>query len=830
MGLKTMKSTAIIMLTLALAFGLRAADISGRVIDAESGEPLYGVDVLIDGTRTGAVTNEKGLFEIKGVPDEELVISAGRLGYRVEKFHLNPLETEFVQVKLEPIYLSGEEVIITATRADIEKAPATFTNINARRIREDFYTQEFPLLIESTPGVFSYSDAGNGQGYTYLKIRGFDQKRISVMINGIPLNDPEDHQVYWVDMPDLAANVDDIQVQRGLGYSPYGPSSFGGSVNILTTPDPQARRIESSLGYGSFNTRKYSALFNSGLVDNTYQVYGRFSRITTDGYRDNSSFEGWSYYLSASRFGVDNALTINIYGGPEFLHAAWEATPEAILDTNRTYNPIQYENTVDNFNQPHYEIHHTLKLSDDINIRNTLFHIKGVGYWEIYKDNWGNGEPLFNYGLSTDPDAVSDLVQQQWVDKNQWGWIPMVSHTGDRWEWTAGGNFWTFDSHHYGKVIWVQNPAEGDTINPDHKDHDFNGYIWEGSVFAHTVYKPVERLRLIADLQYRHLGIEFKQNPAGAFSGAELNRYELSHNFLNPKVGASYELLEKMTGYASIGFAQREPSQREYWGAWVGPEDYKIDPLFARSDTIRVGPNAIRVDWSESLVEPEQMFDFELGVRYRLPKVKGSFNFYWMDFRNEVIPGGVYQGYQTTYNADRTLHRGIEAEALWRPIEALELSGNLSYSLNTFESDILSDSTDAGSSIKGNRIPLFPEVIGNGRVSCIYRSNAGWSAKPWLGMRYVGKQYLEMTNLEGSVVDPYGLMDLGVLVELPANRGRPELKIQAVVNNILDEEYETSGYYLGELEGYYIGDKYYYGNFYYPGAERNYYLGLTVGL
>ena len=809
-----MKCLFTLITVLLFSSNLLAAEISGRVFDAESGRPLAGVNILLEGSGIGTFTDADGEFTLTGAPASPFVISAGHIGYKVQKKRLSQSSEEMLNFELEPVFLKGEDVIVTASRADLSTASAAFTNLTSEKIRETYQAQEMPLLLETIPGVFSYSDAGSGQGYSYLKIRGFDQKRIQVMINGIPLNDPEDHQVYWVDMPDLASNVADIQVQRGLGYSPYGPSAFGGSVNILTTPDAQNRKIEASYGLGSFNTKKGSVLFNSGLVENSYQVYGRFSRIVSDGYRDNSGFEGWSYYLSASRFWVNSSLTINLYGGPEFLHASWDGTEESILDTNRTYNPITYDNTVDNFNQPHYEIHHTRQINDNLVLSNSLFYIHGKGYWEIYKED----RELYEFGLSANPGDESDLVRQKWVDKHQTGWIPRLEYTGDRWNWTAGGNFNTFRSHHWGKVIWVQTPSG--VIDPNHTDNDYNGKIWEGSLFGHTVYKATGKLNLIADLQFRHLGIEFEQNEAGAFTGQELNYYQISHNFLNPKIGASYHLTERTTAYTSLGLAQREPSDNEYWDLWQGPDDYAVDPLFAMSDTVWSNGEAVKVEWSEPMIKPESMIDWEIGVRHNTENLKGAVNFYLMELRNEIIyGGGVYDGYPLMGNADNTRHIGVEIEGSFVPVSKLQIYGNAAYSLNTFESDdILGyDISYNPVKVKGNIIPLFPDLMVNGGLSYDYSLEGRYRVKSSLRFRYIGKQYLESTNMEDAVIDPYYVADIGLNVLIPSHESVPEIRIQASVNNLLNTEYETSGYF-------------YEGNYYYPGAERNYYFGLTVSL
>ena len=838
--------------------GAAAADLEGRITDAQTGEPLADVNILIEGTRIGAGSNASGYFKLTGVPNEIITLSAGHVGYKIFKTEINPFITNSIDIELQPTIIEGENVTVTVSRADWRNAPASFSNISREQVKEKYHGQELPLLLESLPGVYAYSDAGSGQGYSYLKIRGFDQKRVSVMINGIPLNDPEDHQVYWVDMPDLAANVDDIQVQRGIGYSPYGHSSFGGSVNLITTPSPQERRLEASFGYGSFNTskfplkfdsnkftnlfdtRKFSLLFNSGVVDNTYQVYGRFSRITSDGYRDHSGFEGWSYYLSATRYGLKNTLTLNLYGGPELLQASWDATPEDILKNDRTYNPTyeSYDHTIDNFNQPHYELHYSRELSNNMTLHNTLFYIHGEGYWEIKKTGWDEdwneiGVDLFDYGLADQPATFySPLVQQQWVNKDQWGYIPRLVIEKNKWDLTFGGNFNTFHSHHWGIVPWVENPP--DDWQPRGEDHDFNGDILTLSAFSHASFRPTPELTLTGGLQFRHLEQEFAQNRAGAFSGAQLNEYKITHDFIDPKAGASYKINDNLLGYISLGYSQREPSQREYWPQWTGPEDFGVDPLFAGQRYIMNGLDTTGVEWSDPLVDSEELTDLEIGARWQSEGFKGSLNLYWMDYRNEVIPGGgMNQGYNVAFNAEKTLHRGVEAEFSIKPLRLLgeltetdfnleplnrfEIYGNLSYALNTFEDDFFDSDTNLVYE-SGNTIPLFPGFMARLRASLDYDSPDKWAVRPSIGASYIGKQYLESMNNESATIDPYFLLDFQVDFSLKSITGLSKLGLKLTVNNLLDEEYETSGYY------------YYYGNYYYPGASRNYFLEMTVGL
>ena len=208
------------------------------------------------------------------------------------------------------------------------------------------------MMLDEQAGVYSYSLTGDNLGYSFLKIRGFDQTRVGVMINEIPLNDPEDQQVYWVDHPDLAESVEDIQIQRGVGSSIYGTSTFGGSININTKNYSSKRTTKVTFGGGSFNTRKVLAEYKSGLILNSYGFYGRFSRITSDGYRKYSSSDLLAYFLGLERYDRNMVTRLNIFDGHERTHPDWDGVSEDTLKKDRRYKKETYENAVDDFTQP----------------------------------------------------------------------------------------------------------------------------------------------------------------------------------------------------------------------------------------------------------------------------------------------------------------------------------------------------------------------------------------------------------------------------------------------------------------------------------------------
>ena len=252
---KTKLITLCVLLLTAPIFG---ASLSGVISDSETGEPVPGAIVKLVGYEIGTVSDDNGRFNLDGLPLGERQIAVSQTGYNITKTRVNVGQQLTLNIELEPKIFKGQDIIVTATRAEKGLTPAAFSNMSNDDIDKSYWAQDTPMLLNSLPNVFAYSDAGNGIGYSYLKIRGFDQKRISVMINGIPLNDAESHEVFWIDLPDFADNVQDIQVQRGVGSSLYGASSMGGSVNLVTNDFLAVPRLKAETGYGSYNTKKVS--------------------------------------------------------------------------------------------------------------------------------------------------------------------------------------------------------------------------------------------------------------------------------------------------------------------------------------------------------------------------------------------------------------------------------------------------------------------------------------------------------------------------------------------------------------------------------------------
>ena len=292
-----------------------------------------------------------------------------------------------------------EEVQVKGVNAG-EKTPVSFTNLSEKEIEKTNLGQDLPYLISLTPSIISSSDAGAGIGYTYMTIRGSDANRINVTINGIPLNDSESQGVWWVNMPDFTSSVSNIQIQRGVGTSKNGGSAFGSSVNLQTNGLIKNKYFNTSNTLGSFNTIKNNIEFGTGLLENNLSFDGRVSRISSDGYIDRSSSDLKSFYLSGGYYGKSSTIKAIAFRGHERTYQAWYGVPKTYLNINRTFNPYNYENEVDNYGQTHFQLHYNEQINSKTFLNLATHYTKGGGYYEQYKGSEYNS--LINFGFESD--------------------------------------------------------------------------------------------------------------------------------------------------------------------------------------------------------------------------------------------------------------------------------------------------------------------------------------------------------------------------------------------------------------------------------------------
>jgi iron complex outermembrane receptor protein len=621
------------------------------VVTSTSGEVLVGANVVLTGTGRGSTSDLSGNFQIRNIPAGVYNLRVSYLGYESFTKEISIPTEEFHEIMLTPSALQTEEFIVYATRAT-DKTPTTFSKVDKSDIAKLNLGQDLPILLNFTPSVVSFSDAGAGVGYTGLRIRGSDQTRINVTVNGIPLNDAESHGVFWVNMPDFASSVDNIQIQRGVGTSTNGAATFGASLNIQTDTRQDEAFAEIDNSFGSFNTRRHMVKVGSGLINNRWAFDARLSRIASDGYIDRASSDLQSYFLSGGYYGEKHVVKLNVFAGAEVTYQAWEGVPENLLATNRTFNPYTYDNQVDDYKQEHYQLIYTGTLNQNWKANAALHYTYGRGFFEQFRPN----DRLDRY--AQEPVVVGetsisrmDMIRRRWLDNDFYGGVFSLNYVSDDGKWDAvlGGGANRYDGDHFGEIIWMQ--YAGNTNIRD-RYYDNVAVKDEVNLYAKATYQATERLFLYGDLQGRWIDYTFDgiNNDLRDVTG------EVNFAFFNPKFGFTYVTGEGKQWYASYAVANREPVRR----------DFTDSPIIDRAPM------------------PENLQNIEAGYKVQAANFSYGANLYYMKYRDQLVLTGQLNdvGAYIRENVDDSYRLGIELEGAYRISNKFTLGGNLALSRN----------------------------------------------------------------------------------------------------------------------------------------------------
>ncbi|HOZ08510.1 MAG TPA: TonB-dependent receptor, partial [candidate division Zixibacteria bacterium] len=676
--------------------------------------------------------------------------------------------------------------------------------------------------------LYTYTDGGGALGYSSVRIRGFDDKRIAASLNGVPLNDPEDQAAYFVDLPDFAANITDIQVQRGVGNALYGAASFGGSLNIVTGALSRDRRVTVTSGYGEYTSggdrvsdlAKSSIEYVSGLIDGRWLFTGRFSDQRSGGYRRHSWYDGWSYYLSLARLDPRMTTELYLYGGPIRMHLAYYGVDRATLAVDRRANPLTYRNETDNFNQPHFHLHNTYQLSERATLATTLYYIQGEGYYEQLKQ-LEDPDDFAVYGLDPGELAVDQprLVRQKWVDKRQWGWNPRLDLAHARGRHSIGGSAYYFTSDHWGQVVWVEG-LEDRSYGPRQRYYRYEGRKVEANLFAQEYCRLTDRLAGEATAMLRYQRYDFDQTRMYSFRGF---RYDVDWLFFSPRLGFTYTLAPEIALHTAFAVSSRTPTDEDIYEA---DDPFALPSLDIRS----VSADSARWEFGDPTAKAERVYDFELGGGYRSDRYAVELALYWMEFRDEIIPEGAVDasGRRRTINADRSVHAGLELSGTARPTEALALSGNFAWAYNRIRDYTASldlydtDWNYAGQyrfDLADKTVPGFPAYLGNVLLDYRYRGlRAVWRHQ------FVGAQELDLANTDSLRIEPFQLASVSLSYRFSDFWHLGALTLTARVNNVFDRRYEAGGYgwnyavagdggtdVLGGAEYFAAPERWYYG-------------------
>jgi iron complex outermembrane receptor protein len=737
----------------------------------EDGETLIGANVQILDSYLGTITDAKGQFSLEVKSGKQYVLRISFISYQSLEIAIdaNKELLDVGELRLERQSLMMDEFTVEGTRVGLED-PMAYTNMDKEAIEKNNLGQDLPYLLDQTPSVVVTSDAGAGIGYTGIRIRGSDPTRINVTINGVPLNDSESQGVFWVNMPDFATSVDNIQIQRGLGASSNGGSAFGATINLQTNTLQTKPYAILSNSIGSFNSRRHNLQIGSGLIKDHWTFEGRLSQITSDGYIDRASSKLRSYYLSGAYINEKTLIRANLFSGHEITYQAWGGLPVTYIDTNRTWNPYTYENEVDNYRQTHAQLHWNQEITKNFTSNFSLHYTKGAGFFEQYRE----GEDLADYGINPlDSNlTTTDLIRRRWLDNDFYGFVFGLHYQQNRYKMTLGGGLNRYYGDHFGEVIWARNAGDSE-IRQQYYQND--AVKWDGNVYYKLNYQLTNTLGLYADIQYRYVSYDFL-----GFNN-ELENVEQSAelHFFNPKLGATFIPSSKHRFYGSVAMGNREPN---------------------RNDFTESTPN--------SRPSPETLYDLELGYEYKRSNIYAAANAYFMYYQNQLVLNGQINdvGAFTRTNVAQSYRGGLELMFGWEPIKGLHWNANATFSQNKileFTEYVDNWDTWGQEAITHNNtdIAFSPNIIAFSELDYdIINKGFGADGKgnniilnvAWIS-KFVGKQYIDNTMNDTRALDPYWVNDLRISYQLK-NWGLQEIGLNFMLRNFLNEQFVSNAW------------------------------------
>jgi iron complex outermembrane receptor protein len=786
-------------------------------VKSGNGEKLAGASLTISNRFGGTTTDVNGVFQFKNLKKGNYQLIVSFIGYEKQTRDVMITADQTLDILLKEETIMGDEVLISAIRAK-ENTPVAFATVEKSDIEKQNMGQDIPYMISLTPSFVATSDAGTGVGYTNFRIRGTDLNRINVTINGIPMNDAESHGTWWVDIPDLAASTDNIQVQRGVGTSTNGAAAFGATINLQTMAVNKEAYAQYSTSAGSFGTLRNSVGVGTGLLKNKFAFDARLSKVSSDGFIDRASSDLKSFFVSGGYFTDNTILKVNVFSGLEDTYQAWNGVPsvrlnndlagmqryadhylysqkqvdEMIASDSRTYNLYTYENEIDHYQQDHFQAMFSHKLNEFLNVNASLFYTPGKGYYEQYKE----GQSLKDY-LITPPvyNGVtveeSDLIRRKWLDNDFYGMTFSANQKAESTDFTFGGGYNVYDGNHYGKVIWARNAANSE-IN--HEWYRGTGLKKDFNLFAKYSYELSEGLNLFADFQYRKIDYDIDGTDDDLRNLKQTHKFE----FFNPKVGVFYQVNEKQNLYASFARANREPNRDNY----VDADPQGKQPTY------------------------ETLNDFEAGYKYTSSKFSLGANAYYMMYNNQLIMTGEINdvGAPIMVNVEDSYRAGIELMAGAKLTQKLKWDVNLTLSQNKIKNfSEFVDDWDNGGQIENKLgttdIAFSPDVIANSQLSWMAVKGMNISLQSYA----ISKQFIDNTSSNDRKLDGYFLNNVIMSYSLPQKFVK-ECNLRLMVNNLFNTRYENNAWvYSYHYEGQRFAQ-----DGYFPQAGIHFLAGIDI--
>lgn len=646
-----------------------------------------------------------------------------------------------------------KEVTVSSVRAK-DKNPITYTNLSKEDIAPRNLGQDVPVLLQYLPSVVSTTDAGNGVGYTYMRVRGADGSRINVTLNGVPFNDSESQGTFFVNLPDFASSLESVQLQRGVGTSTNGAGAFGASLNMQTKSFQEKAYAEVSNSVGSFATRKHTIAFGTGLHNN-FEMNARISNIASDGFIDRATSNMFGYFFNTNYITEQSQVKFLAFGGKEKTYQAWYGIEDLEkLKNDRTFNPagmytdefgnVQfYDNETDNYWQNHFQLHWTEKWSEKWISNAALHYTIGKGYFEQYKED----EDLTDYNLPDfNGNSISDLVRKRWLDNDFFGATFSLNYRTPKTDLLFGGAANRYLGKHFGEVVWTQS-----YIPNSNRYYDNYGNKNDVNFYTKASHNITSQLNLFADLQYRMVFYE-----ATSVKFSDVND---TFRFFNPKAGVNYQLDTKNSFYGFLGVANKEPR---------------------------------RDDYESGSVKPERLIDYELGWKYNTQKVKISANAFYMNYKDQLVLTGALNdvGSPIFTNSGKSYRVGLEVESTIAIADKLILNPNVTLSQNKNQ-DFYFQRDGVLQNLGNTDIAFSPNIIVGNRLTFLPIKDFQIS----LLSKFVSEQYMGNIDSKQSKFGAYFVNDLNINYEWKINKSIKSIVISGLVNNIFDLEYESNGYF-----------------------------------
>ncbi len=802
-------------LLMQLLFVSAFAQYSLRGVVKGNDETLAGASVVVENTFYGISTEANGTFEFKNLKKGEYTLKISFIGFQTKTVKIDLTQSQKIFVELQPDVVMTDEILISATRAKANN-PVTFSNVSKDEIEQQNFGQDIPYLLQLTPSFVATSDAGTGVGYTNFRIRGTDLNRINVSIDGIPISEAESHGTWFVDIPDLASSLENVQVQRGVGTSTNGAAAFGGAIDLQTNTLKKDAFAEYGTSFGSFNTLKNTVSVGTGLIGEKLTFDVRLSKVNSDGFIDRAYSDLKSFFVSGGYYTKNSVLKINIFSGLEETYQSWwgvpsvrlnndlagmqeyetnwlytsEQTREMINSDSRTYNYYTYKNQIDHYQQDYYHLHFSHQFNPYLHLTTGLHYRHGRGYYENFKE----GEDFADYQLSypvigNDTVFSTNLVNQKWLDNGFYGFVFALNYKKGKTDFTLGGSRNTYDGNHFGKIIWAQYLGNVGTNNEWYRG---TGLKKDFNVYGKVNYQLRENLNLFTDLQYRRINYKI--------TGIDDDLRDITQqhffNFFNPKLGVFYQPATNQKLYLSLAIANREPNRDNY----VDADPQGKQPVY---ETLR---------------------DWELGYSYQASQFTASAGFYYMCYKNQLVLTGEINdvGAPIMVNVDKSFRTGLELQVGWKISQRLQWNTNATFSQNKIKdfTEYVDDWDNGGQQafqLGTTDLAFSPNFVGNSRLVFTPVKNLNFS----LFSSYVSKQYIDNSSNNGRTLDAYFVNNLKADYTFQSRLFK-EITLNILVNNLLNEQYESNAW----VYSYILGGERYKQDGYFPQAGTNYMLGV----